>query len=190
MCSCGTSGHYTPRTGDIIFQTSTSGQSVAVQKATHSRWSHVGIVLVKNGKPVVAEAVEPVQLTPLAAWCRRGVDGRHAVKRLKDSEQILTPASQAKLRAAVLSKIGAHYDAAFQWSDERLYCSEFVWKAFHDALGLAPGRLQRLGDFDFSDAGVRATAEARWHGPPPAGEPAVSPAAIFESELLFSVGGE
>ena len=30
--------------GDIIFQTSTSSQSKAIQLATHSKYSHVGII--------------------------------------------------------------------------------------------------------------------------------------------------
>ncbi len=39
------------RNGDIIFQTSRSGQSLPIQLATRSPWSHCGIVYVKDGKP-------------------------------------------------------------------------------------------------------------------------------------------
>lgn len=39
--------------GDIIFQTSLSSQSLAIQKATHSPYSHMGIIILKNGKPYV-----------------------------------------------------------------------------------------------------------------------------------------
>jgi hypothetical protein len=35
---------YEPRNGDIIFHTSRSAQSVAIQLATQSRYSHMGIV--------------------------------------------------------------------------------------------------------------------------------------------------
>jgi hypothetical protein len=37
-------GRYQPRNGDIIFQTSLSDQSVAIQAATKSPYSHLGIV--------------------------------------------------------------------------------------------------------------------------------------------------
>jgi len=45
-------GAATPlRDGDIIFHTSRSAQSVAIQRATHSPYSHVGLVLYRDGKP-------------------------------------------------------------------------------------------------------------------------------------------
>src|SRR3954466_9120093 len=53
------------RDGDLVFQTSRSGQSLAVQRAPHSRWSHVGVVLMRGGKPFVFEASATVRYTPL-----------------------------------------------------------------------------------------------------------------------------
>ncbi|EPR85580.1 hypothetical protein [Acinetobacter gerneri] len=35
------------QTGDIIFQTSKSAQSLAIQKATHSPYSHMGMLVYK-----------------------------------------------------------------------------------------------------------------------------------------------
>jgi hypothetical protein len=48
------------RDGDIIFQTSRSEQSIAIQKATRSPYSHMGIVFLKNGSPYVYEAINTV----------------------------------------------------------------------------------------------------------------------------------
>jgi uncharacterized protein YcfL len=56
------------RDGDIIFQTSRSEQSIAIQKATHSQYSHMGIVFLRNGSPHVYEAIKTVQYTPLRKW--------------------------------------------------------------------------------------------------------------------------
>lgn len=42
--------------GDIIFQTSKSPQSQAIQKATGSKYSHMGIVIHRSGFPQVFEA--------------------------------------------------------------------------------------------------------------------------------------
>jgi hypothetical protein len=47
--------------GDIVFQTSRSTQSAAIQKATHSQYSHMGLVLYRNGQPYVVEAIGPVK---------------------------------------------------------------------------------------------------------------------------------
>lgn len=50
-----------PQTGDIIFQISRSSQSKAIQLATHSDYSHTGMLVIRNKKPYVFEAVGPVK---------------------------------------------------------------------------------------------------------------------------------
>lgn len=44
-----------------------------------------------------------------------------------------------------------------------------------------------MATFDFSDQPVRSIAEERWHGAPPANEPVISPAAIYDSDELVIV---
>jgi uncharacterized protein YcfL len=43
--------------GDIIFQTSQSAQSKAIQAATHSKYSHCGIIYKEGSNYFVFEAV-------------------------------------------------------------------------------------------------------------------------------------
>ena len=178
---------YEPRDGDIIFHTSRSSQSLAIQKATHSPFSHMGIVYVKNGEPLVYEAVEPVKLTPLARWIARGEGGRFVVKRLANADQLLT--SDALIEMFNIGKTfeGKHYDLYFEWSDDRMYCSELVWKVFNRSLGIAVGELQTLSEFDLSDPLVAAKVNERWGGLPPGDEIVISPAAIFDSDKLVTV---
>ena len=64
-----------------MFHTSPSSQSLAVQAATGSPYSHMGVVLFKDGKPMVFEAVQPVKYTPLRTWLRRSEGGRYVIKR-------------------------------------------------------------------------------------------------------------
>jgi hypothetical protein len=66
--------------GDIIFQTSKSGQSKAIQLATGSKYSHMGIVYKQGNDFFVYEAVQPVKLTPLKDWIKRGENGHYVVK--------------------------------------------------------------------------------------------------------------
>src|SRR6478736_5722000 len=121
------------RDGDLVFQTSRSGQSLAVQRATHSPWSHMGIVVFRDGQPFVFEASATVRYTPLAQWAAHGSGGTYAVRRLK---RLLTTAQAAKLRTAAARYVGRPYDVYFEWSDDRIYCSELAWKVYHDALGV------------------------------------------------------
>lgn len=70
--------------GDIIFQTSSSGQSSAIQIATKSQYSHMGIIYLEAEKPWVYEAGGTVTLTPLESWTARGMEGHFVIKRLRD----------------------------------------------------------------------------------------------------------
>ncbi len=105
------------RDGDIIFHTSRSAQSVAIQRATHSPYSHVGVIIFREGKPYVFEAISTVQYTSLSKWTARGEGGRFVVKRLK---RALTETEKSKLRTAARVYEGKIYDLYFEWSDQRI----------------------------------------------------------------------
>ncbi len=72
-----------PQTGDIIFQISRSSQSKAIQLATHSDYSHTGMLVMRNKKPYVFEAVGPVKYTPLKQWIAHGEKGKYVVRRVE-----------------------------------------------------------------------------------------------------------
>lgn len=170
------------RDGDLIFQTSTSAQSVAIQRATGSRYSHMGMVVYRNGEPYVLEASSTVRFTPLEVWIRRGRDGHYVVKRLVGDR--VTSQAMQQARVVVRALQGKSYDFAFGWSDHRMYCSELVWKIYERVLGVHIGELQRLGDFELSDPVVQAKLRERYGERVPLEEPVISPAAMFDSPLL------
>ncbi len=126
FADCGAAPAYVPKSGDIVFHTSRSSQSVAVQRATRSKYSHMGIVYVEGGKAFVFEAVQPVKRTPLAEWTRRGDGGHFVAKRLRDADSVLTPANLERLKSEGRRYQGKAYDLYFEWSDDRIYCSELV----------------------------------------------------------------
>src|SRR5262245_15842995 len=117
------------RDGDIIFHTSRSSQSRAIQLATHSKYSHLGIIYKLNGQWMVFEAVQPVKFTPLTNWIGRGEGGHYVVKRLADTS-LLTDEAVQKMKTAGRAIKGKNYDPYFGWSDDRIYCSELVWKIY------------------------------------------------------------
>ena len=173
--------------GDIVFHTSRSAQSVAVQRATGSRYSHMGIVLMRGNKPYVFEAVSTVRYTPLAQWAARGNGGHYVVKRLRDADRLLTPGGVATLRARTADFEGRPYDLTFEWSDQRIYCSELVWKLYQRALGVRIGELQKIREFNLTDPAVRAKMRERYGDKVPMDEPVISPVAMFDSPLLVTV---
>lgn len=188
LLACGASAQpLTLRDGDIVFQTSLSRQSLAVQRATGSRYSHMGLVMLRGGQPFVLEAAGTVRYTPLKEWTARGQGGRIVAKRLKDAAEVLTPQALARLRETAATLHGRPYDLTFEWSDERLYCSELVWKVYERALGIRIGPLQRIRDFKLTDPLVRRTMAERYGTAVPLDEPVISPEAMFASDRLVTV---
>jgi hypothetical protein len=176
--------------GDLIFQTSTSSQSLAVQKATHSPYSHMGVILMSEGSLCVFEAVATVKCTPIEKWIARGENGHYVLKRLKSSEKLASPEARKRFRATAQTFAGLPYDLTFEWNDSRMYCSELVWKLFDRALGVRIGNLSKLRDFDLTSPAVRKKMEERYHGKPPLDEAVISPEAMFKSPMLVEVGRE
>lgn len=175
------------KNGDLIFQTSLSRQSRAIQLATNSKYSHCGIIY-KNGKDFyVFEAVQPVKLTPLEKWIARGKDGRFVIKRLKNADKVLTSSTIEKMKDIGNQFNGKSYDLTFEWSDDKIYCSELIWKIYKRATGLEVGKLQKLKDFDLTDKTVQAIMKERYGDKIPMDEIVISPVAIYDSELLITV---
>ncbi|MCE3296941.1 MAG: putative peptidoglycan peptidase [Crocinitomicaceae bacterium] len=175
------------RNGDIVFQSSKSGQSLAIQLATKSPYSHCGMVFIENGRYYVYEAVQPVKRTPLEEWVTYGDEKKYVVKRLKEADKYLTDASVKEMKGLIKGMLGKNYDMTFEWSDDRIYCSEFVWKLYKRACGLEVGQLQHLGDFDLSHPVVQRIVKERYGEKIPVEETVISPAAIFASDLLITV---
>ncbi|MGA1870362.1 MAG: YiiX family permuted papain-like enzyme [bacterium] len=173
--------------GDIIFQTSQSSQSHAIQLATHSKYSHMGIIFFLNGQYYVYEASKVVKFTPLAEWIHRGEDGHYIIKRLKDAEKLLTPNKITTVEKVAFEYKDRPYDLYFEWSDKRIYCSELVWKIYKRSLNIEIGKLKYLKDFDLKNDIVQKKLKERFGDKIPYDEFVISPQAMFESDLLVTV---
>jgi hypothetical protein len=173
--------------GDIIFHTSKSSQSKAIQLATDSKYSHMGIIYQVGTDFFVFEAVQPVKLTKLSDWKSRGVDGAYVVKRLKNANDILNAETLAKMKAVGDRYKGKSYDLYFEWSDDKIYCSELVWKIYLEATGIKIGELENLSDFDLTDERVKQKMKERYGKNIPMDEKVISPKAMFESNKLITV---
>ena len=173
--------------GDLIFHESRSAQSKAVQAATGSKFSHMGMIVQRSGKPFVLEAAGTVTFTPLAQWIARGEGGRYTVKRLRDRAKVLTPEALVKAAALIKQLAGKPYDLTFEWSDDRIYCSELVWKIYDKAAGVQIGALQKLREFRLDAPEVQPMLKQRYGDRVPLDEPVISPVAMFNSPLLEAV---
>ena len=149
--------------GDVIFQDSLSEQSLAISLATGSPYTHVGIVdFDASGQPVVLEAVQTTRETPLADWLTHGAKGDVAVYRF----QGLTNDQALAITKSARSHFGKPYDPYFYTSEDQLYCSELVFIAFRDGIGVTLGRAQELRELNLANEAAVALVGERWERHP------------------------
>ena len=55
---------------------------------------------------------------------------------LKNADEILTPETLKKMKQAEEAFRGKSYDLTFEWNDEKIYCSELIWKIYQRAVGI------------------------------------------------------
>ena len=83
--------------------------------------------------------------------------------------------------------LGKDYDIYFGWGDDKIYCSELVWKIYKDVTGLVVGELHKLKDFDLSSKEVKKIMKERYGSNIPYEEHVVSPSNIYDSDLLETI---
>lgn len=151
------------RNGDVVFQESGSPQTKAVAFASHSLYTHTGLIEIDaQGHPFVLEAAAHVTSTPLEKWIERGTAGRITVKRVRG----LSDEDARKAVAAAHVYDGRPYDFFFHDDKETIYCSELVHRAFAEGAGIQVGAVQHARDLSLDNAAVRSLIEARWQRHP------------------------
>lgn len=170
--------------GDVIFQTSNSGQSLAIQISTESKYSHCGILFKENDKWMVYEAIQPVVKTPLQEFIDRG-DQKHFTVSRYDNKGLSS--DEIKVMKSFFSNVkGKDYDIYFNWSDKEWYCSELVWKMYK-SIGIEISEHEKFGDFKLDHPTVKKIVEARFPKGAPLNETVITPKGIHDSSKMKEV---
>lgn len=174
---------YIPKEGDFVFQSLPRGDLVdAIEGTTNSLYSHVGVVIQKDGEWFVREAIGNVHDTPLTAWQARGrMQQAFDAFRLKAEFQKFVPVL-VKESAAFL---GRPYDFKYAMDDENIYCSELLYKAMLKGTGIRLGKLQKLGELNWKP--YRQTIEEYEGGEPPLERQMITPKGLSEAPELEQV---
>lgn len=186
-CKENDSKNATFQNGDIIFQTSQSKQCEAVKIATNSKFSHCGIIFIENGKTYVYEAVQPVKMTLFEDWISHGKDAKYTVKRLRNSDKILTNEVLQKMKSYGKSMKNKDYDLYFEWSDDKIYCSELVWKIYKNGADIELCKTKKLKDFNLDNSLVKNIMKERYGSKIPYNEVVVAPSQLYESEMIQTI---
>ncbi len=177
---------YKLQPGDIVFQSGNSLQDKAVMAATHSRWSHVGLIFFYQGSPWVFEAVQPVKTTPLKEFISRNPSDFFAM-RLKNAKRYINEENIHKAELSGKEMLGVKYDPYFQWTNDKLYCSELVWKIYKQATGLQLCTPRKVSSYDLDSVAMQKLITQRFGSMKnlPMNEIMVAPGDIARSSLLI-----
>ena len=177
---------YQVEEGDIIFQALPKVNDLVkmIEGVTESPYSHCGVVTRENGNWIVVEAVSPVRKTSLYWWIARGRGwGKFAVYRLKEEHREHIPRFIEELEPFM----GRPYDMKYRMDDERIYCSELVYKAWKNATGEELGELKKLGEMNWEP--YEKTIRKYEGGPPPLERLIITPRHLSEARQLEKVFG-
>jgi hypothetical protein len=143
--------------GDVIFIQSQTSQAAALREATESVWTHVGLMIKKGSSWYVVEAVGPVKETPLAEFIGRSKNKSYRVYRFKHFDAA-TMTAQLKAR---IPKYNKPYDIYFEWTQERIYCSELTYHLMKDVTGFDLGRIQKMKEMKLDGPYAQALIKKR-----------------------------
>lgn len=169
--------------GDMILQTNTSGQGLAIQLATNSKYTHIGVLFKENNEWMVYEAVQPVQKVTLSEFILRGENSQYTILRLKNDSLVKLDHVTQKMKNYLLKQIDKDYDWVFNWSEEEMYCSELVYKAYLNA-GIKISDTKLLKDYKLSHPIVQAQLKERYGNNIPLNDTMVAPSDIANGNRL------
>ena len=176
---------YEPRDGDLVFQALPLNVDLiqAIEGITQSHYSHVGVLHRRKGKWTVIEACAPgVIYTPFEKWKTIGRNERWAAYRLKLQYRPLIP----KFLRNLHSHAGKPYDFKYEFTDDKLYCSELVFHAWEKTSNKAIGRRENILTLNWKP--YLATIEKYNQGPlPTSGRMLISPRSLSRARQLERV---
>lgn len=170
--------HYDFRSGDILFQHLPGKLGSVICEVTDSPLSHCGMVVERKGELQVIEAIGPVRYISLKKWLNQGDRGRFTQMRLKEvsQEQIAKAVTEAE------SMLGRPYDIQYELDDQKIYCSELVYKAYLRGAEIEVGDKEELGNLRWR--GQEEFIRAITGGDLPLGRVMVTPASVARNSRL------
>jgi hypothetical protein len=168
--------------GDILFQAINTPQNLALAMATGSEYTHCGIVFKRENRYYVYEALGIMSLTPIEDFIKRS-QVPVLQYRLKNPSA-LTPEVLEKMKSVARSFANKLYDYRFLWSDDKIYCSEMIYKIYQRGAGIELAPLKGFNDYNLTHPAVRALVEKRFPKGFPDDEKVIAPVDLLNSPEL------
>jgi cell wall-associated NlpC family hydrolase len=149
--------------GDIVMIRSYSYNANAIEAVTGSRFTHCGIIFREGNRWIVYEGAGRQGHLSLEKWVAFE-SAKHKphwrVLRLKDHAKRLDGTAIRDLKQTAAKLHNTRYDHGFSWdypkgAGETVYCSELIWKAYQEALGIQLCPLRRMDSFPLNAEAAR-----------------------------------
>jgi len=131
--------------GDILLQHIPSYLCSVIADVSQSQYSHCGIIVKKGSRTFVLEAIGPVRYTPISRWISRGVQNRFTQIRPINL-------SRDQIQLAILEAekmLGRPYDLRYDMDEQKIYCSELIYKAYQRGCQIEIGEQETLGSLNW-----------------------------------------
>ena len=126
-------------------------------------------------------------MTLFEDWISHGKDSKYVVQRLKNADKILTKEAIDKMKTYGKTFNNKDYDVYFEWSDEKIYCSELVWKIYKNGANIELCNTKKLKDFNLDSPIVKSIMKERYGNKIPYNEAVVAPSQLYESEMVETI---
>lgn len=167
------------RQGDVLFQALGGELCDVIADVTESPLTHCGMVVEKDGKLFIIEALGTVKYTSIPEWISRTGEFLHLRPEGIDEKKIAASALAAK------EYLGRPYDMQYELDEEKQYCSELVYKAYMKGAGVEIGEKIPLGEMNWkpNEAFIRRLAG----GELPLDREIISPVSVTETKYLKKI---
>ena len=150
--------------GDLLFQKVNKKKSLT----SDSAYNNIGIAFIDGDNYALLETSDQVQYVSIREWIENGINQDYVAKRLLNADSLITSLNIQELRNEARNNIMKKYDNSNEWSDDKMYNAELIWKMYERAFNIELGALDTIITDSIKSLEIR-------------------PSAIFNSEQLMTV---
>lgn len=132
------------KTGDLLFQRLNKDSVHIDSQNSDNTYNNIGIAFIDGQNYGLLETKDQVQYVSIRQWVENGNSEHYVAKRLKNGDSLLHNNEIQKLEREARNNIMKKYDSSYDWSDDKMYNAELVWKIYKRSLNVELGELDTL----------------------------------------------
>lgn len=128
------------KTGDLLFQKVNKDDFLT----SDFDYNNIGIAFINGDNYALLETTDQVQYVSIRKWVENGNNNEYIAKRLRNADSLLTSSDIQNLTKQVRNNIMKKYDNSNDWSDDKMYNAELIWKLYERTFNIELGTLDTI----------------------------------------------